>query len=74
MHSLREAIELCGVRKATLAKSLGLSRAAMTRYANGERNPSLIVADKLASLIGMQLTVVSGQMKFSFSKKRKRAS
>ncbi|MFA7279099.1 MAG: helix-turn-helix transcriptional regulator [Sterolibacterium sp.] len=72
MLSFAQVLSTCGVRKATLARLAGVSRAALTRYEKGERQPELSIADRIAKLTHHDVIVDDGVLRFIPQKKRGR--
>ena len=70
MLTIVELIKTCGLRKATLAKLSNCSRAALTRYEKGQREPELVIADRLASITKTEIRIVEGQIRFIAKRRR----
>ena len=57
-----------GLSQGALAKATGLSRSAITMIENGQRNPTLVVCQALASALGVKLSKVLGSVERGFPK------
>jgi transcriptional regulator with XRE-family HTH domain len=51
-----------GFSQGELAKATGLSRSAITMIENGQRNPTLMVCQALASALGVALSTILRQV------------
>ena len=65
MDHFREQIEKAMLAKdwgtLELAEASGITRAYIYRILNGEQNPSLEVADRLASALGLKITTTKAK-------------
>lgn len=61
MITTKTLIAKCGKTKAQLAALACVSRAAMTRYAQG-REPEVVIASRLAKATGTEAKIVDGQI------------
>ena len=56
-EQLRRAIESSGTSRYALARSVGISDSALSRFMSGERGLNLTSLDKLADALGLQIVV-----------------
>jgi transcriptional regulator with XRE-family HTH domain len=56
-EQLRRAIEECGTSRYALARSVGVSDSALSRFMSGERGLTLATLDKLADALGLEIVI-----------------
>ena len=53
---IRDAVNASGISRYAICKAMGFSQAAMSRFMSGQAGVSLEVLDKLAEVIGLEVT------------------
>jgi transcriptional regulator with XRE-family HTH domain len=56
---IRDAIEASPMSRYAICKEIGFSQSTMSRFINGETGISMDVLDRVADIIGMNITTVS---------------
>jgi len=56
-ETIRKAIRECGMSRYQLSKRTGASEGTLSRFMSGENSPTLDTLEKLAGLLGLDLTV-----------------
>jgi transcriptional regulator with XRE-family HTH domain len=57
---IRETLDSRGWSQSELCRRCGISKAAMSRYVNGERTPSLLDAAQISRVLGIPLDYLAG--------------
>lgn len=58
VHSIIENCRLQSITQRELAEKSGITESSISRYFNGERNPNIKNAEKMASALGLRIVML----------------